>query len=411
MGLLNWIARKIKGTDFLENVYESTEDREVKIRVQEYAVYVVTEMIASIVSNIEFKTYGKGAKETRSDMWTRLNLHPNTNQNATEFWMELTSRLLIEGEALIVQVNDQLIIADSFVRYDRTVIGDYFENVERRGYAFKDKRFLRKDVVYLKYSNVAAQNILKNILDSYAELLDVAQNKYARSSEEKGVLKISAKERGDPKFKEKYEQLVEKDFKKFFSRGNRVLPLFEGYDYLSSTSESTKKYSNEITDVKTLFEDALTRIAQAYKVPPGLIRGDVAGIKDSYTILLTNCIDPLAHMISEEFTFQMHSMRQIANGYAIEADTTCIKHIDIFDLASSIEKLIGSGFVSIDEVRSKAGLRGLNTKWSTMHYLTLNFTTAEAMVANNNANNNQISTNTETQTESTEGGESNGEGE
>ena len=117
MGLLNWIARKIKGTDFLENVYESTEDREVKIRVQEYAVYVVTEMIASIVSNIEFKTYGKGAKETRSDMWTRLNLHPNTNQNATEFWMELTSRLLIEGEALIVQVNDQLIIADSFVRY------------------------------------------------------------------------------------------------------------------------------------------------------------------------------------------------------------------------------------------------------------------------------------------------------
>ena len=147
------------------------------------------------------------------------------------------------------------------------------------------------------------------------------------------------------------------------------------------------------------------------KVPPGLIRGDVAGIKDSYTILLTNCIDPIAHMISEEFTFQMHSMRQIANGYAIEADTTCIKHIDIFDLASSIEKLIGSGFVSIDEVRSKAGLRGLNTKWSTMHYLTLNFTTAEAMVANNNANNNQISTNTETQTESTEGGESNGEGE
>ena len=56
-------------------------------------------------------------------------------------------------------------------------------------------------------------------------------------------------------------------------------------------------------------------------------------------------------------------------------------HIDIFDLATSIDKLIASGFLSIDEVREKVGLRGFNEEWSTLHWMTLNNTTAEAAVA------------------------------
>ena len=157
--------------------------------------------------------------------------------------------------------------------------------------------------------------------------------------------------------------------------------MFNGYSYVSNTAEATKKYSNEVTDVTKLFEDAISRVAQAFKVPVGLIRGDVAGITDAYTMFLTNCIDPLAHMISEEFTFKLYSEDQIIDGYAIEADTTNIKHIDIFDLATSIDKLIASGFLSIDEVREKVGLRGFNEEWSTLHWMTLNYTTAEAAVA------------------------------
>lgn len=348
-------------------------------------------------------------KNRRKKQWIQLNLHPNVNQNATEFWMEVTTKLLRQEEVLIVQINDQLIIADNFNIKERAVKGYYFENVTRGGYKFKESKFKREDVVYLKYSNHSVRRIMDNIMSAYAELISVAENKYARSSEEKGILKISAKERGDPNFKERFEAIKEKEFKKFFSRGSRVLPLFEGYDYVSSTSESTKKYSNEITDVKTLFEDALTRVAQAYKVPPGLIRGDVAGVKDATTLMLTNCIDPIAHMISEEFTYQMHSEQQIIDGWAIEADTTCIKHIDIFDLASSIDKLIASGFLSIDEVRQKAGLRGLDTDWSRAHYMTLNYTTAESTVAvaDDEAENADDNDSSEKAEDNNQGGENN----
>lgn len=396
--------RIFKKTDKVENFLELRQEdfayeNELNVMLTAYALHVIIDLISSIVSNIEFKTYGKDAEEMKESMWVKLNVHPNINQNSTEFLKELTKKLLL-GDALVVEVANQYIIADDFNVEERAIKGNIFTNVTKGQYTFRDK-FKAEDVVYLKYSNRAVESILSNIMEIYGQLIDVAAEKYRRSSEEKGILKIDQKERGDPNFKEVYKKIVEKDFKTFFSKGNHVLPLFSGYDYISSTSEGTKKYSNEITDVKTLFEDALTRVAQAFKVPVGLIRGDVAGIKEAYTMLLTNCIDPIAHMISEEFTYKMFSEEQIINGYAIEADTTCIKHIDIFDLASSIDKLIASGFLSIDEVRTKAGLRGLGEDWSEAHYMTLNYTTAEA--AHENGGNSDTRNNN-----NNEGGENNG---
>lgn len=373
-----WTFKKNANTEnFLEMTLDE-EAEETSLCLFAYAQYIIIDLISSIVSNIEFKTYGNNAEEKKSVIWTKLNVHPNRNQNSTEFIKELVSKLLL-GEVLIVEVNEQYIIADTFEIEERAILGNVFTNVTRGNKQFRD-RFHSKDVIYLKYSNKAVQMYMRAIVEMYERLIGVAADKYARSAEEKGILMIDQQERNRKDFNEIYEEIINKRFKKFFSRGNHVLPLFNGYNYTSNTSESTKKYSNEVTDVKTLFEDAIARVAQAYKVPVGLVRGDVAGIKEAYTMLLTNCIDPIAHMISEEFTYKVYSEEEIINGYAIDADTTNIKHIDIFDLASNIDKLIASGFLSIDEVREKAGLRGLDEEWSGVHYMTLNYTTAQAAV-------------------------------
>ena len=401
MKLLDRLFRKNENVDdFLEKTVENECDGETEVMVSLYAVHVIVDLIASIVSNIEFKTYGRDEKEVRSRLWIKFNLHPNRNQNSTEFMKELTKKLLL-GDVLIVLVDDQFIIADDFDIEERAIKGNKYYNVVKGDYQFRDK-FKAEDVIYLKYSNNSVNFILDNILNLYKKLIETAAIKYERSAEEKGILTVNQMERGHPKFKENYEKLINQDFKKFFSRGNRVLPMFEGYKYESLTSEATKKYSNEVSDIKTLFEEALSRTAQAFKVPVGLIRGDVAGIKEAYTMLLTNCIDPIAHMISEELTYKMFSEDQILKGCAIEADTTCIKHVDIFDLAASIDKLIASGFLSIDEVRQKSSLRALNTEWSSGHFMTLNYSSIESVFAGDTVTDKRIATSKEE-----EGGESN----
>lgn len=375
-----WTFRKNANTEnFLEMTVD--EQEELHLYLYAYALHVVVDLISSIMSNIEFKTYAKDDVEKKSVNWVRLNVHPNRNQTSTEFIKELTRKLLL-GDVLIVEIDGQYIIADDFTKDEKAVVDSVFYNVRRGEYTFREKKFKAKDVIYLTYGNHAINSIIMGITEMYEKLIGTASDKYARSGEEKGILQIDQAERGRKDFEIVYEDIVNNRFKTFFSRGNHVLPLFNGYTYTSNTAEATKKYSNEVTDVKTLFEDAISRVAQAYKVPVGLIRGDVAGIKDAYTMFLTNCIDPLAHMIGEEFTYKIYTEDQIIDGCAIEADTTNIKHIDIFDLATAIDKLIASGFLSIDEVREKAGLRGLNEEWSTVHYMTLNYTTAEAAVSN-----------------------------
>lgn len=374
-----WTFKKNSNTkNFLEMVVDESE--ELNLYLYAYALHVVIDLIATVMTNIEFKTYGDNDEEKKSVNWVKFNVHPNRNQTSTEFIKELVKKLLL-GDVLVVLVDDQYIIADDFTLTEKAIVDNVFTNVRKGDYQFRDKKFKNKDVLYLRYGNEAVNHILQGIIETYEKLISTASDKYARSGEEKGILTIDQAERGRKDFETIYEDIVNNRFKTFFSRGNHVLPLFNGYSYTSNTAEATKKYSNEITDVKTLFEDAISRVAQAFKVPVGLIRGDVAGITDAYTMFLTNCIDPLAHMISEEFTFKLYSEDQIINGYAIEADTTNIKHIDIFDLATSIDKLIASGFLSIDEVREKVGLRGFNEEWSTLHWMTLNYTTAEAAVA------------------------------
>lgn len=377
-----WTFRKNRNIkNFLETEID-TDEEDLTLFLNAYAVYVVTSLISAIVSNSEFKVYMKDDKgeivETRGRMWYKLNMKPNENQRGTAFIQEIVRKLLF-GEVLVVEVNEDFFVADGYNVEEKTITGNKFTEVKKDNYTFRDK-FKAGEVVYIKYDNDKAKFLLAGINDMYDELTNAAKDKYKRSAEEKGVLKISQAERNKPDFEEKMEKIINDRFKKYFSRGNHVLPLFEGYEYKSETAESTKKYSNEVTDMKELVGEALARAAQAYKVPVGLIRGDVAGIKDAYTMLLTNCIDPIAAMLSEGFTTAVFSEEEVIDGCEIVADTSNLKHVDIFDMASSIDKLIASGFLSIDEVRLASGLKPLNKEWSKAHYMTLNYTTAQASV-------------------------------
>ena len=48
-------------------------------------------------------------------------------------------------------------------------------------------------------------------------------------------------------------------------------------------------------------------------------------------------------------------------------------HIDVFEIAEKIDKLISTGMYSIDELRSKISDTILNTDWSDKHWITKNY--------------------------------------
>ena len=60
-------------------------------------------------------------------------------------------------------------------------------------------------------------------------------------------------------------------------------------------------------------------------------------------------------------------------GNYYKVDTSGVNHIDIFDMANNIDKLISSAFASVDEVRERTGLDAINEEWSRKHLLTKNY--------------------------------------
>ncbi len=56
-----------------------------------------------------------------------------------------------------------------------------------------------------------------------------------------------------------------------------------------------------------------------------------------------------------------------------KVDTSTVNHVDIFDMADKIDKLISSSFACVDEVREKSGLDRLDEEWSSRHLLTKNY--------------------------------------
>lgn len=382
MKIIDWFGRIFAKSQKTVILSEYRNDLQNSIALESFALFTTIEMIASLIAKCEFKTY-KNGKGFKGYEWYSLNVKPNKNQNSTAFWQEVISKLLFYGEVLVIGVSNQLIIADDFQKDEYAVKETEFTQVSRGDMTF-NRKFKMSDVLYLRYSNNDVMSIINNIFGMYEKLIESASDKYIKAGGQKGILEISALAQGDKDFEKKYTKLMNEHFKSYFNANDAVLPLWEGMKFVPTTSDSAKKTTNEITDISKLVDDAMSRAAQAFKVPPALVRGDVAGIKDAVDMLLTVCIDPLADMIGEELTGKKFTPDEVISGQYIGVDTTCIKHIDIFDIAANADKLISSSMLSPDETRDKAGLNPTGEEWAQKHYMTKNYSNAESGDLNEN---------------------------
>lgn len=142
--------------------------------INAFAVFAVIDMIASLCAAAELKTYENG-KPFKGLEWHNLNIRPNVNQSATEFWKEAYSKLIYEGSLLIVPINNQKIIADSFSVDEYALRENVFTGVSRGSFTF-NKAFVSSEVFYIKYSNKNIKPIIDNVLSVYSSLYSEAAN-------------------------------------------------------------------------------------------------------------------------------------------------------------------------------------------------------------------------------------------
>lgn len=402
MGLKAWIEKWRKAPAKQVTIQEIMSDTSVQgammdVYLRELAFWTCVNKIANAISKCEIKTYknGKEVKEREYYLW---NMEPNQNQNATAFFTKLIGQLYRNNEALVVEVNQRLYVADSYGK-EIYALKDYvFTGITIDDYQLSESKRM-SDVLFFELNSRDMRFLMNGMYESYTQLLTYAQNAYRKSRGHKGILNIEGIAQEQDNFDETFEELMTKHFKTFFEKDNAVLPLFDGYTY-TDISQNAKTYSTESTrDIKALVDDIFEFTARAFSFPPSLAKGDVQDTSKAVDELLTFVVDPLAKMIQQEINRKRSGYTGWKKRTYIRIDTLAVKHIDIFDIATPVDKLISSGAFTINDILEVIGKPRIEEEWADQHFMTKNYSIVQSILDELSSDEDQTNN---------EGGEDNG---
>lgn len=346
-----------------------------EFQLRDTCFWICANMIANAVGRCEFRTFrdGKEVREREHYLW---NVEPSVNQNSTAFLHKLVSKLLVDNEALVIGTRqregyDALVVADSYMTG-----GSYpskqneYTNVQVGDVSY-EKTFREREVLHLTLNHVNIKPVLDGLYGSYVRLINAAMRRYTWDKGQHWKVHVSQLASGADDFTQKFSQMIEEQVKTFLDSGGAVLPEFEGYAY---TNEGGKA-AVELSDIQGQMKDIFAFTAKAFQIPAVLVDGSIQGTEDAQGRFLTGCIDPICDQLQEEINRKRYGYDRIQRGDYLRIDTSSIRHFDMFANAANVEKLVGSGVFSINEVLRAAGLPVISEDWADKHYLTKNIAT------------------------------------
>lgn len=354
-------------------LFEAAEE----YRIRELAFWCCVNLIATAAGRCEFCTFRRGEK-VRGPVYYLWNVEPNVNQNSTVFLHKLVATLYQENEALIVPhwldtAFDAIAVADSWqvkegtafepVRYEDVVIGQ--SSIP----SIAGDRALH---LALNYCDIGP--VIKGIYTAYTKLVSSATRNYIWSNGQHWKVHVSQLASGQEGWGDAFQKQVDSQIRPFLNSSSSVLPELDGWSY--ENVDKGFETGRDASHIRSLVNDIFDFTANAFLIPPVLLRGQVEGVGDAQGRFLSQCIDPLMDQLSEEVNRKLYGYRLWKERSFLQVDTSAIGHFDLFANAANIEKLIGSGY-SYNDVQRASGGQEINEPWADRHFITKNFDEAQ----------------------------------
>lgn len=367
--ILDFLGRKLSPQDY-EVVGVSVSDQ---AEVLNLALHIAITYIANTISQCEIKTYEEG-REVKEELYYLLNVSPNPNQSSSQFMSQLIERYFWDGEALVVKYGKGIYVADGFSQEEFPTKENVFSSVsiERESVA---RRFPASKAFYFKLSDRNVRALVSMMYGEYGRVMGAAIDKFVASNSDKFKLEIENIAAGDENFQKVFRGQVSQQLKEFMESSRAVYPQFRGYNLTRLDSGTSSSSADVIAMRKEVFET----VAQAFKIPMSMMYGNITNMAEIVKVYLSICIDPLAQMMSEELTRKTTDYDSWRAGSRVVVDTSKILHVDLLDVADEVEKLVGSGAFTINQVLDRCGYDRIDAEFADAHYLTKNIASMDSM--------------------------------
>lgn len=364
------------------------------IRFQEYAIQLCTDLISNSISKAGFNTY-KLNKEIEEEMWWRLNYEPNLNTSQTHFIYQVVNQMIRHGEGALVIVtkDNQFIVAEDYEIIRASYKPNLYTNITLRGgYQYKGT-YSEENVLHFELNDGQIVQKVNQVYEEYGKLLYSAMKNYRRGNAKKYVLNIEAlfeqfqhnfigeDEDGNPITKEDeiLDDLYQNRFKAILNDEDSITPLEQGLtiEKLDQSKGNTKSGTVTTRDITDVFDDIINQTADAFHIPRGLLKGDVADVEAMRNNFVKFAVEPFVDVIETEINRKMYGQKDVSKGTYLRIDTSMLSIGGFEQFANAAEAYYRIGALNTNEVRRKIKEPKINEEWADAYQITKNYQRAD----------------------------------
>lgn len=374
--MFNFLTQKKSGE--MQSILDLISVDIKKMKITQMAIEKAIGMISHAIAKSEFVVQGEDGRK-KDDLYWLLNVRPNLNETATDFWIEVVQKLLKESEAVICIIGNRFYLADSFDTDNSVTRNRIYRNVvisANDETMQLNKQFTSDQVIHLKAKNKKIYAFMKTVMSIHDDVVSAMENAIRLNSTPKFSFTIAGQmpviRTLNPDGTER--KLTMDEFKnniKTMLESNKieVIQLNNGMSLdkiaidAAVTSEDIVKMSREI------FEEC----AFAFDIPKSVFLGEITEKADSTNEFITYAVSWIVELIQDSLNAILVGKEDYLKGEKIWIDLTKFKHRDLVESAGNLDKLRAIGF-SFDEIREAIGYEALNDDFGKERVITKNYT-------------------------------------
>lgn len=353
--------------------FEFISDPAKRIYLKETALETCINFIARNIAQSEFR-FVKDGKRIKDDWDYLLNVKPNTDQSASDFWQRFIYKLIFDNEVLVILSDtDDLLIADSFLRNELALYPDTFASVVVKNYQFQ-RNFSMDEVIYLNYNNKKLTKFLDGLFNDYGELFGRMMEASQRGYQIRAKVNVDAQQSLDDNTQSKLQGFINKLFGAIKSNSVAFLPMLKGFSYDEVSKGDVKGPSvEELTKIKRALTDD---VAEILGIPTALVHGEMADLEKAMKAYIKFCNNSLLKKISDELNAKLITKDDYIAGKKIEVKG--IQEKSIIENAEAVDKLVASGTFTRNEVRVFFGEERADDPELDKYLITKNYQTVDS---------------------------------
>lgn len=355
-----------------------TSELSKNISLKYGALHKVSNYVGRGVSKAKFVLKGPDAQ--RLSYWLyKLNVEPNPNQTASQFLGEIGKAMIEDGEVMIVAYKGNLYVADSYSKEEESLEGNKYHVTSIQGMTF-DGVFESDDVILLKNENDSLNNYLEKLWADYGELLGRVINRQKTANQirftftqPKNKIREMAQEAADGERKESNQQrFFNRVVKKIKTDSVVGIPLGDKGSYAEFSSKGTGTGRvTFIDDIDGLLTQYVDDVCQVVGLSPALLHGELADNQKNYEMAIEAVFEPILRKFIDGLQRAIFSEEEYQRGNRVKV--TGLHQYNLFDVATSGDKLIAAGLAMADEIREEIGLEPLPNGLGQRLYITKNY--------------------------------------